>query len=173
MRRQNAAVLAAAGMSRGIEHDRAGTVAEQHAGRAVAPIDDARERLGSDHQRALEGSALEQAVRDRKAKTKPEHTACMSNAAPWVMPRPAWTATAVAGKVWSGVEVASTMRSIDCASTCPAASAARAAASARSDVISPGAAMRRSRMPVRWPIQASEVSTLWARSALVRTWLGR
>ena len=50
------------------------------------------------------------------AKTKPEHTACRSKAAPWLMPSPFWTATAVAGKVLSGVEVASTIRSIDCAS---------------------------------------------------------
>ena len=43
------------------------------------------------------------------------------------MPSPACTETAVAGKVLSGVEVASTIRSIDCASTPAAASAARAA----------------------------------------------
>ena len=43
------------------------------------------------------------------------------------MPSAAWTGTAVAGKVLSGVEVASTMRSIDCASTLASASAARAA----------------------------------------------
>ena len=44
----------------------------------------------------------------------PEHTACRSNAAPWWMPSASCTATAVAGKVLSGVEVASTIRSIDC-----------------------------------------------------------
>ena len=40
------------------------------------------------------------------------------------MPSAAWTATAVAGKVLSGVEVASTIRSIDCASMPALASAA-------------------------------------------------
>ncbi|MGY4570813.1 hypothetical protein ACVWY5_003883 [Bradyrhizobium sp. USDA 3256] len=40
------------------------------------------------------------------AKTKPEQTACRSKATPWLMPSPCWTATAVAGKVLSGVEVA-------------------------------------------------------------------
>ena len=45
--------------------------------------------------------------------TNPEHTACRSKAAPWVMPRPACTETALAGKVLSGVEVASTIKSID------------------------------------------------------------
>ena len=46
------------------------------------------------------------------AKIKPEQTACKSNAAPWLIPRPFWIATAVAGTVLSGVEVASTIRSI-------------------------------------------------------------
>ena len=38
---------------------------------------------------------------------------------------------------------------------------------------SPGAAMRRSWMPVRCTIHSSDVSTLLASSALVRTWFGR
>ena len=46
------------------------------------------------------------------------------------MPSPVWTATAVAGNVLSGVEVASTIRSIDCASMPALASAACAALSA-------------------------------------------
>ena len=61
------------------------------------------------------------------AKMKPEHTACRSKAAPWLMPSPFCTATAVAGKVLSGVEVPSTIRSIDCASIPASANAARAA----------------------------------------------
>ena len=75
------------------------------------------------------------------------------------MPSVACTVTAVAGKVLSGVEVASTIRSIVGASTCASASAARAAAIARSEVSSPSAAMWRSRMPVRCTIHSSEVST--------------
>ena len=71
------------------------------------------------------------------AKTKPEHTACRSKAAPWVMPSSACTATAVAGKVLSGVEVASTIRSIACASMPACASAARAAWIAMCEVNSP------------------------------------
>jgi hypothetical protein len=89
------------------------------------------------------------------------------------MPRSACTSTAVAGKVLSGVEVASTIKSIDCASTPAAASAARAAASAMSEVVSPFAAMCRSRIPVRCVIHSSEVSTIRDNSALVRTRLGR
>ena len=89
------------------------------------------------------------------------------------MPSPACTATALAGKVLSGVEVASTIRSIDWASTPAAASAARAACSAMSEVVSPSAAMWRSRMPVRCVIHSSEVSTICDSSALLRTRLGR
>jgi hypothetical protein len=89
------------------------------------------------------------------------------------MPRPAWTETAAAGKVLSGVEVASTIRSIDCASTPAAVSASRAAAIARSDVFSPSAAMWRSRIPVRCVIHSSEVSTIRDSSELGRTRRGR
>ena len=35
-----------------LEHHRAGAVAEQHAGRAVLEVEDAREHFGADHQRA-------------------------------------------------------------------------------------------------------------------------
>ncbi len=89
------------------------------------------------------------------------------------MPSAACTVTALAGKVWSGVEVASTIRSIDWASISAAASAARAAAMAMSDVVSPSAAMCRSRMPVRCVIQSSLVSTICDSSALLSTRLGR
>ena len=43
----------------GLDHHRAGAVAEQHASRAVLPIEDAREGLGADHQRALELTAFQ------------------------------------------------------------------------------------------------------------------
>jgi hypothetical protein len=89
------------------------------------------------------------------------------------MPRPACTVTAVAGKVWSGVEVASTIRSIELASTRALASAARAACSARSEVSSPAAAIWRSRMPVRCTIHSSVVCTDFASSSLLRIRAGR
>ena len=54
-----------------------------------------------------------------------------------------------------------------------ATQAARAACTAICEVNSPGAAIRRSWMPVRCTIHSSDVSTLRARSALVRTWFGR
>ena len=76
------------------------------------------------------------------------------------MPSAAWIATAVAGNVWSGVEVPTTIRSIDCASTLALSSAARAAFRPRSEVNSPSAAMWRSRMPVRCTIHSSDVSTV-------------
>ena len=64
-------------------------------------------------------------------------------------PDETFPATAVAGKVLSGVEVASTIRSICCASMPAWSSAARAALIARCEVNSPSAAMWRCRIPVR------------------------
>src|SRR6478609_9285925 len=85
------------------------------------------------------------------------------------MPSPYWTATAVAGKVLSGVEVATTIRSIACASMPAWSRAARAALIARCEVNSPSAAMWRCRIPVRCTIHSSEVSIRAASSALVRS----
>ena len=50
---EDAAVVARARLLLRIEHDGAGAVAEQHAGGAVGPVENARKRLGADHQRAL------------------------------------------------------------------------------------------------------------------------
>ena len=58
MRGENAAILARARLLLRFQHDGAGAVAEQHAGGAVVPVEDARERLRADHQRALEGAGL-------------------------------------------------------------------------------------------------------------------
>src|SRR6516165_9876420 len=71
MRAEDAAVLARAGLTLRLQHDRAGTVAEQYAGGAVAPIEDTRKGLRADHQRTLECAGLEQTVDGRK----PEHEA--------------------------------------------------------------------------------------------------
>ena len=49
-----------------VEHDGAGAVAEQHAGAAVGPVEDARKRLRADHQRARERAGFEQAVGGRQ-----------------------------------------------------------------------------------------------------------
>ena len=84
------------------------------------------------------------------AKMKPAHTACTSKAAPRVMPSRACTLVAVAGKVLSGVAVASTMQ-IEIAAVHPGrgqrALAPRAAPDRRS--ARRGAATWRSPMPVR------------------------
>ena len=45
-----------------LQHDGAGAVAEQHAGAAVVPVEDAREGLGADHQRALERAGAQEIV---------------------------------------------------------------------------------------------------------------
>ena len=45
-----------------LEHDRARAIAEQHAGPAVVPVQDAREGLRADHQRGAGQAVLDQAV---------------------------------------------------------------------------------------------------------------
>src|SRR4051812_22746757 len=69
----------------------------------------------------------------------------------------------------SGVEVASTMRSMSAALRPAASSALRAAERARSLVNSPSAAIWRWRMPVRETIHSSLVSTRDSSSLLVTT----
>ena len=89
------------------------------------------------------------------------------------MPSFFWTATAEAGKVWSGVAVASTIMSMSAGVSPALASAAFAASKPRSEVNSPSAATRRSRMPVRCRIHSSDVSTIFERSSLERIFSGR
>ena len=69
----------------------------------------------------------------------------------------------------SGVTVATISRSSDVASTPAIASARRAAGIARSEIASPSAAIRRSRIPVRSRIHSSEVSTSRDSSSFVST----
>src|SRR5690606_30412390 len=52
-----------AGLVVGAQDDRAGAVAEQHAGRAVLPVENARQRLGADHQRRARLPGADEAVR--------------------------------------------------------------------------------------------------------------
>src|SRR6266567_193853 len=107
------------------------------------------------------------------AYTKPLHTAWTSNAAPPLAPSLACRMHALDGKIMSGVVVATTMRSSSDAEIPAAASACREAASARSLVSSPAAAIRRSQMPVLDRTHSSLVSIRRARSALVSTCAGR
>ena len=84
-----------------------------------------------------------------------------------------WMIVAVAGKVRSGVVVATMIRSMSEASRPAAARARRAASAPRSDAAWLATAWRRERMPVRSTIQASLVSTNLARSSLVTISGGR
>ena len=104
---------------------------------------------------------------------KPEHTACTSKAAPRVMPSGACTLVAVAGKVWSGVAVARTIRSRS-RRLMPARSSARCGGLTRQirgqlavggDVALADAGALR--------IHSSEVSSRLASSSLVTTRSGR
>jgi hypothetical protein len=81
--------------------------------------------------------------------------------------------TAVAGKPWSGVEVATTIASTSSAVAPAAARADRAAAAPMKAAVSWAAAIRRSAMPVRSRIHESDVSIRRASSALVSTRSGR
>ena len=54
-----------------LQHDRPGAVAEQHASRAVLPVEHARERLRADHQRALVRARTRNLSAVVTAKTKP------------------------------------------------------------------------------------------------------
>ena len=63
---EDAAVAAAAGLRLRLQHHGAGAVAEQHAGGAVVPVEDAGEGLRPDHQRALVAAGPQQGVDDRQ-----------------------------------------------------------------------------------------------------------
>ena len=123
-----------AGLRLRFEHDGAGAVAEQHAGGAVGPVEDAREGLRPDHQRPLEGAGPQERVGGRQREDEAGTHRLQVEGGAVVMPSSACTATALAGKVLSGVEVASTMRSIAWARDAHAPSAARAACAAICEV---------------------------------------
>src|SRR5437867_3226375 len=80
---------------------------------------------------------------------------------------------AVAGIGMSGVTVGQMMRSTPEAGIAADSSALSAARVANWDMNSSSPAMRRSRIPVRDAIHSSEVSTIFSRSAFVRTRSGR
>ena len=63
---EDAAVLARAVLRLRLEHDGAGAVAEQHAGGAVRPVENAREGFRADDEGALELAGLEEVVGDRQ-----------------------------------------------------------------------------------------------------------
>ena len=68
MRRQHAAVARFARLRLRLQHDRAGAIAEQHAGATVVPVQNPRKCLGADYQRALEGARAQEIVGGRERK---------------------------------------------------------------------------------------------------------
>ena len=54
-----------AGLIDGLEHHRTGAVAKEDRGAAIAPVDDAAQRLGADHERALGIAETDELVGDR------------------------------------------------------------------------------------------------------------
>src|SRR5262249_44213033 len=96
--------------------------------------------------------------------TNPVHAANMSYAAAFVAPSFCCSVQPHDGRMRSGVVVASTIWSMSRASSSAISSARWLAINARSLDASCGAAMRRSRMPVRSTIHSSDVSTSFSRS---------
>mmetsp|Transcript_18855 Transcript_18855/g.55749 ORF Transcript_18855/g.55749 Transcript_18855/m.55749 type:complete len:317 (+) Transcript_18855:366-1316(+) len=101
-------------------------------------------------------------------KRKPEHAAVRSKATAPVAPTSRATCAASPNRS-SGLEVASTTSSTEAASTPLLSSAFCAARAASVERPSPGASRWRCRMPVRWEIQSSEVSTTDESCSLVTT----
>ncbi len=66
MGRENTAVGRSALPLAGAQHDCAGAVAEQHAGAAIVPVEDAREGLGADHQHRVRLAAAQEVVGGRQ-----------------------------------------------------------------------------------------------------------
>ena len=112
-RGQDAAIVAAADLRLGLQHQGAGTVAEQHAGAAILPIENARERLCADHQGALRLAALDEVVGDvrRIDEARADRLHVEGGTLGYRRGRPG-SCTAVAGNVRSGVAVAQMTRSI-------------------------------------------------------------
>src|SRR6185503_1273124 len=104
-----------------------------------------------------------------KPKTNPVHAAKTSYAAAFVAPSFRCSVQAHDGRMRSGVVVASTIWSTSSAFTFAISSARWQAISAMSLEPWSGAAMRRSRMPVRSTIHSSDVSTSFSRSWFVNT----
>ena len=124
---------------RALEHRRAGAVAEQHAGRAILPVDDGAQLLGADDQRGLGVARSPSALRRRSGRrASPSTRRETSNAAARVAPSAACRSTAVDGSRRSGVAVPSTMTSSSPACTPARSIAMRAAVAAIEQLVSLG-----------------------------------
>ncbi len=134
---------AAAAFAR-LEHDRAGAVAEEHAGVAVLPVDDGGELLRADDEDGLvnaRGDELvggDQRVEEsrstrpaRRTRRRASRRSCSGCSRRW------------RGRRWSPVQVATMMRSTLCGSMPPSSRACCAARAPMSLVNSSSAAMRR------------------------------
>ena len=131
MRGQHAAILARARLLLRFQHDRAGAVAEQHAGAAIGPVENAREGLRADHQRALVHAGAQQAVggRERVDEARAHRLQVEGRAVVDAERRPG-SRPRSPERYCRASRSPTTIRSIDCASTLASASAARAACDA-------------------------------------------
>src|SRR6266550_412066 len=71
MCRQYATVGSLARLPLGLEDDGARTIAKQHASSPVVPVENARECLRADHQRALERPGSQEIIRGGEREDKP------------------------------------------------------------------------------------------------------
>ncbi len=155
------------------DDDGAGAVSEQHAGRAVVPVEDAGEGLGADDERPLEHAALQIVVgggeREDEAGAHRLHVEgrAMGDAELGLDGHGGGGKGLVGRRCGEDDQVDVLRRQPGVVER------ARAASAPIAEVSSPSAAILRSLMPVRSVIQSSEVSTSLARSSLVTTREGR
>ena len=155
---------------RGRDHHRAGAVAEQHAGRAVLVVDDARHHVGADDQRVIVRAARHD-LAGRRQRIGERRAGRAQVEAPGA-PRADLVLDEAGGARKHHVRRdRADDDDADVVGGEPrvAERLARAASLPRSDVATPGSTMCRSRMPVRCRIHSSVVSTSFSRSALVST----
>ena len=150
--------------------DRSGAVAEQHAGRAILVVDDARHHVGADDQRVLVRAARHHLARRRQRVGERRAGRAQVESPRVVRADLVLHQTRGARKHHVRRDGADDDEA-DVVGREPGALDRLAAPlpCARSDVATPGSTMCRSRMPVRCRIHSSVVSTIFSRSALVST----
>ena len=114
------------------------------------PIQHAAHRLRADHQRRVDAAGADFVGRQRPAHRQSRNRPPLRSCAPALAaPSISCTILAVLGKIYSGVDVATMIRSTSLGTPSAARRAFCAARVASRVVVSPGSAMRRSLIPVR------------------------
>ncbi len=109
------------GSLRGLQNHRTRAVGEQHAGAAIVPVDDSRQRLRAHHQRAFRFAQPHEFVRHAQRVDESGASGLHAERRTAVYPQSVLQQRADVGKTRSGVVVPTQIRSISAALT-PAAS---------------------------------------------------